>query len=474
MHVFGLGSEDRRLRRNIGAMRPGARWRRALYLAAGTCVALLPLAGCAVPQPRGAGKLERLNEPTTGRDYWLYLPKDYVNADETARASRAWPLVVTFHGMKPYDIAHSQAREWQQEADRYGFIVVAPELVAFDFFTGEFPLRAVNPSLKADEAATLAIMDYLFETTHADPTNVLATSWSSGGYIAHYMLNRHPERFTCLAVRQSNFTANVLDSADAARSLYHPILIVSTQNDIPICKEESREAIKWYEGHGYRNLAWVYLNRLGHERTPDTAADFFARVCGAQPKRPPEEVLVHRQAIDGNATGLALMVGNLKELQRPPGKSASGGVVTASSRPPTPARPILIAGSLPRGGPSAAATRESPAASAAAPQTPQRPARTGVTNVSPVAINVSSAIGFEPLLLVYTAECPVEWQRSADFYWSLDGQRISRGVNGQKTIAKAGDYALELLVVTAQGAQHRAERQIRVLKNAETIARPTP
>src|SRR5262245_38858252 len=44
--------------------------------------ALLMLAtGCAVPQPRGAGQLEHLTEPTTSRSYWRYLPSSYVKAD---------------------------------------------------------------------------------------------------------------------------------------------------------------------------------------------------------------------------------------------------------------------------------------------------------------------------------------------------------------------------------------------------------
>ena len=140
---------------------------------------LLLATGCAVPQPRGAGKLERLVEPTTRRGYWLYLPKEYVQADPATRAQRRWPVVVSFHGMKPFDNARPQALEWEQEADRYGYIVLAPELRAPDVF-GQFPLRSVSSTLKGDEEATLAILDHVFANTHADPTNVLSTGWSSG------------------------------------------------------------------------------------------------------------------------------------------------------------------------------------------------------------------------------------------------------------------------------------------------------
>jgi len=433
----------------------------------------LVCSGCAVPQPRGQGQLQRLVEPTTQRSFYLYLPKDYVQANEASRAARRWPVVVTFHGMKPYDIAYYQALEWEEEADRYGYIVVAPVLNTFVFLFGEFPLRHVNAALKSDEQATLAILDHVFRTTHADPSNVLSTSWSSGGYIAHYMLNRHPDRFTCLAVRQSNFSASVLDATRTSESLYHPVLILSTQNDFGICKEESRAAIKWYETHGYKNFAWVYINRLGHERTPDIAADFFARVSGMTPNRPPR-VLVDRQAIDGNAAGLALLSGNLGEMQKPPGALASDD--SQGELPPratTRRRPVALAANPPTQPPPR--TEMAPTANPRPQPTPARNAPTTkpAPPLAPLGVRVSSAIGFEPLLLVYSAECPPDWYRSADFYWTLNGKKIGHGANGQRTITEPGDYILELLVVTKDGAEHRAARRVRVLKSLETSAAPT-
>jgi poly(3-hydroxybutyrate) depolymerase len=85
------------------------------------------LAGCAVPQPRGAGQQFYKKEPQTKRGYWLYLPEDYAQGIR-ANPNRRWPVVVTFHGMKPFDRASAQAKEWQYEADNYGLIVLAPEL----------------------------------------------------------------------------------------------------------------------------------------------------------------------------------------------------------------------------------------------------------------------------------------------------------------------------------------------------------
>jgi hypothetical protein len=283
--------------------------------------------------------------------------------------------------------------------------------------------------------------------------------------MAHYMLNRHPERFSCLAVRQSNFTANVLDANATSHSLYHPILILGTEKDFAICKRESAEAIAWYESHGYRNLAWVNIRRLGHERTPDVAADFFARVCGATPNRPPA-VLMNRQAIAGNARGLEFLGGNMSQLQRSPQEPppATVAMQTSDRQPATPVRREAAPPTRPRQRERTTTANRTATPARGQPENAPAPRRT------PVRIRVSSSIGFEPLLLVYSAECPADWYHTADFHWLLNGDSIGSGVNGQKTITEPDDYVLELLVVTRDGREHRASHPIRVLRNVEAAA----
>lgn len=422
----------------------------------GTLLSLV-CAGCVVPQPRGNGALTREVEPRLKAGYWRYLPAPYTRASEAGRKARRWPLVVTFHGMKPFDNAYPQAREWEQEADRYGFIVVAPELSAPDVLA-EFPLRTEHAAFKNDETATLAVLDHVFATTQADPSNVLATSWSSGGYMAHFMVNRHPDRFTCLAVRQSNFSSSVLSVSDAPRSRFHPILIANTENDFAICLRESTEAVRWYEANGYQNVWWIKVRGLGHERTPDMAADFFGRIAGVTPSGPPT-VLARRQAIDGNAGGLALLSGESTEIQASPG----GAGVHASGRAVT-----VLPVTPPRGG--AEANRGSspppPAAlqSARAAPTPARGPLGVPANADPLLrIHVTSAIGFEPLLFGFNVECPAEWRQSADFVWSMDGEVICSGVSGQKTITRPGSYELRVLAVTRDGKEYGAAQSVRVL-----------
>lgn len=413
--------------------------RHGAYLVIGLAGLLVVAGGCAVPQPKGAGLLKRRLEPTTGRGYWLYLPVDYVQADAQARKARRWPLVVSFHGMKPFDSAYAQAREWEYEADRYGFVVVAPELRAPSIFA-QFPVRTVHPWFRSDVKATLAILDDVLKRTDADPQNVLATSWSSGGYMAHYMLNHYPERFTCLAVRQSNFSRAVLDPKLCERSKYHPILIVNTENDFAICRTESRDAIRWYESHGYKNVWWVVMRRYGHVRTPDVAASYFAQVAGVQPKFPPNDVLVRRQAIDGNADGLAFLAGNSSPLIRPP--APRGPARAAAAVPGLRARAVAKRW----------AADESRSAS------------------RPVAIRVDSPVGLEPLYVVFSAECPPAWYRLARFTWKLDGRFIGEGSSGQRTIVEPGRHELTLEVLAPDGRTYTARSTIHVLRRFSSRA----
>ncbi|MBN1342896.1 MAG: hypothetical protein JXQ73_09470 [Phycisphaerae bacterium] len=263
-------------------------------LMAGVVVCLS--SGCAVPQPPGKGKLTLLREQTTKRHYWLYLPEEYMAQlnrgvkppRHPATQNGLWPLVVSFHGMKPFDNCLPQAQEWQQESDRYGFIMIAPQLNTSDLLM-QFPLN--DPNLwyvREDEKCSVAIIKEVSGHMPVDKGRVLSTSWSSGGYMAHYMVNRHPDLFSCLAVRQSNFSANLLDPKRVRLYIDMPIGVFWTQNDFGICQSESREAVKWYRQHRFKDLSWGVFGGLGHERTPQSAAALFAIQCGVRPRKPAE------------------------------------------------------------------------------------------------------------------------------------------------------------------------------------------
>jgi hypothetical protein len=151
----------------------------------------------------------------------------------------------------------------------------------------EYPIREVHSYVASDEAATMAILDDIFRKTDADPNRVLSTSWSAGGYLAHYMVNRHPERFSCIAVRQSNFSPMIMDSRQTVDYSDMTVAVFYTENDFQACRKESEAALKWYRRCGFKNVQGGVFRGMGHERTPEAAAAVFAKTCGLTAKTQP-------------------------------------------------------------------------------------------------------------------------------------------------------------------------------------------
>ncbi len=302
--------------------------------------------GCAVPQPRGQGLYQYVKEPTTGAGYHLYLPVDYVknNGRHPHANMKKWPLVMTFHGMKPYDNALPQEREWEKEADFYGYIVCAPELHTSDSFM-EYPLTKEHSYVLDDKRNVLAIMDHVYATTLADPKKVLSTSWSCGGYLAHYFPNRFPERFTCIATRLSNFSAPLLIEETVPRYRDRVgVAIFIGDGDFPKCKSESEEAVAWYTARGFR-VRGRMIDNMGHSRIPQTAAAFFAESIGLEPLHPVEAAATIAQV---QMTEYAPPPQMTARFSPPAGTALASAQPVGSSRN-TPARSSPATGSPARG-----------------------------------------------------------------------------------------------------------------------------
>ena len=463
----------------------------------------LNLFGCVVGQPPGNGQLLYLTEAKTGNGYYLYLPEDYVRSEGLRPPDKKWPMVVSFHGMRPFDSAGAQIREWQQEADRYGFVVIAPTTRISDLL-GELPLRRVSASLKHDEEGVLAILDEVYEKLDVDPNHVLTTSWSMGGYLAHYMINRHPDRFSCLAVRQSNFSVDILDADQVPKYRDSKVAIFYTQNDFGIVRRESQQAIAWYARNGFDMTSGI-VEGLGHERTPQTAAAFFAKTCGAVAKTPPRELSRIRLApvpAARIASAAETLRKNAPVQRRPQQRTQSRSSNTARAAPSstssrqladarTPslkARPAAgknrRSSSTPeRSGRSTPTVNRVPARTRSAPNRPipakPLPAQKSTTtrkrttrfdpkrkvaDLQPLGIRLSAHIGISPMLMSYTVQIPLDMRKDADILWIDNGEPMSRGISGQKTLTEPGRHKVEVLVVTKDHREYRASKTVTVLE----------
>jgi len=246
------------------------------------------IGGCAVPQPRGRGTRFFLKEPKSGRGYFLYLPAGYT-------PSKAWPLVLTLHGMKPFDHAESQELEWESIADKDKMVVLAPDLHNSDLFM-EYPLRNITRSVEQDERIVVTMINDVIRRCSIDRSKIFATSWSSGGYLLHYIVNNNPDMFAGVCARGSCF------SLDANRKIPKwkirrlaerkiPVLIYYGSNDFAGIRKESEQAVTWY-----KQLKMPVIRKLvegkGHERVPELAAGFFVSHGAAARPVQPVEILV--------------------------------------------------------------------------------------------------------------------------------------------------------------------------------------
>lgn len=455
--------------------------------------------GCVVGQPPGKGKVFYLTEAKTGNGYYLYLPEDYIRSEGIRPPDKKWPMVVSFHGMRPFDSAGAQIMEWQQEADRYGYVVIAPNTRISDLL-GEIPIRRVSPSIKKDELATLAILDEVCQTLDVDPNHVLTTSWSMGGYLAHYMINRHPDRFSCLAVRQSNFSSDILDSGQVSAYRDSKIAIFFAQHDFDICRRESRQAIAWYTERGFDTTSGI-VTQIGHERTPQIAAAFFAKTCGALAKTPSQELAKLRLSpvpparivsarpkrrqdpplARRNASQTLTQRGQprrsakrstdrrsgdqtLADAGRRSGAASAGTNGRPDARPPILTNPALASGP--------AKIRNIPAKRVGAPAKNKRSNPRGArfkkdapdADLNPLIIRLSAHIGISPMLMSYTVHIPSEMRKGAEVLWIDNGEPISRGISGQKTLAQPGQHKIEVLVVTRDNREFRARKTVTVLE----------
>jgi polyhydroxybutyrate depolymerase len=108
------------------------------------------------------------------REYLLYVPSSY---DST----RATPLVISMHGGAMWGAAQQQTSQWNEVAERHGFIVVYPSGTGFPkVWNASQP----GAGLTADVRFISELIDTLQATYNLDPSRIYADGLSNGGGMA--------------------------------------------------------------------------------------------------------------------------------------------------------------------------------------------------------------------------------------------------------------------------------------------------
>lgn len=150
-------------------------------------------------QQAGAGLREASIEVGgTRRDYVVAVPPQ-------ALAGRPAPLLMAFHGgagTADGFVSHAGLLEM---ADRYGFILVAPQGLRGSWNNGSTTGFA-NRSGTDDLAFVAALLDEVERAYPVEPGRVFATGVSAGGMMAYHLACDLPGRFKAIAVVAGTLT----------------------------------------------------------------------------------------------------------------------------------------------------------------------------------------------------------------------------------------------------------------------------
>jgi len=221
---------------------------------------LMVLPGCPVNLNRVPGDTDKLKDPQTGGEYYLYVPSWHNN-------DQKWPVIVTCQGTEPYDTAWSQIHEWRRLAEQFGILVVAPKLQASD------SARTISPEdqirrQRHDEQVILSTLQRTITSLNGDPNRVFLVGWSGGGYDVYYTGLRHPEIFRAIAVRMGLFDEKFLPDVKNRIDVHQPVFIFLAAEDFPVINTQCRKAHQWLLDQGMKR---VTLREIpgAHERKPE-------------------------------------------------------------------------------------------------------------------------------------------------------------------------------------------------------------
>ena len=125
--------------------------------------------------------------------------------------------------------------------------------------------------LAADEKAILAVIDDLVQRCRVDPSAVLLTGFSAGGYAMYYAGLRNPQCFDMLIARNCNSDLDMLTGiqiTDATRKL--PVMIFWGKDDLKQIQDQSWAAFRYLRERQCFKV-WHREIKGGHLRRPELA-----------------------------------------------------------------------------------------------------------------------------------------------------------------------------------------------------------
>lgn len=180
-------------------------------------------------------------DPALGREYLLYRPAAYDR-------NQVWPLVVACHGGIG-DSPRAQIKQWHELADKYGFLVVAPQLLS----------GGKAEKLADDERHILSVLDHARAGQSISDDRILMYGHGSGAFPAFVTALGAPDLIRTVALSEPRFRVEDLTAMNRALDPYQPLLVRYNSRDVVLGKHV-QECVDWLRSHGANLRADTFGN----------------------------------------------------------------------------------------------------------------------------------------------------------------------------------------------------------------------
>ena len=171
-------------------------------------------------RPNTAGTLEMLSVPALSRTYYQYTPTSY-------RPNRPTPLILGFHGGSTRAEKFSSTTDFNNLADREGFIVVYPQAIDRHWNDG-LNTPGFDPNID-DVAFVRALIEEVKKNRNIDSRRIYATGISNGGFFTIRLACEMSDRIAAFAPVAAALAVNVQPKCQPKNPV--SILLIGSPND---------------------------------------------------------------------------------------------------------------------------------------------------------------------------------------------------------------------------------------------------
>lgn len=243
-------------------------------------------------------KLKPEIDATPGTSYYFSDKSPYcagifaIHIPAAIKRGQLLPLVVSSHGLGDNGIV--EIGMWAGQAERYGFIAVAP---SFGSATGA-------TAIGVDDKMLGQILDRVFAKLPVDRKFVLGTGFSGGGLVAYGIMMKYPQWFTALCFRGPNFRGLGARGPWRERPIYifwgekdHPMILnpdgpnglAALLKMKSLSQEYDRRKDPAHFVAAAGKFQWDLVPGGGHDPRADLAAKWFASLFPNATPQPAED-----------------------------------------------------------------------------------------------------------------------------------------------------------------------------------------